>query len=178
MHNARFAPDGGAQPFEYAVIGVANRGADPVLIDQVGRAHDLLLDEPVARGQRDVKRLDHERHASQAGLVPVGRDSLGVGDHDVVVGGELGEVGQGQVMIGEYDVEARLAAQGHQRTGQQHLPRGRERADRDGPLRALLELVPQRVGGLDSDGDASCRVGEGEAGAGEHEAASLPLGER
>ena len=46
----------------------------------------------MALGQGDVERLAHELHDSEAALRPAGEHAGGVGDDDVVVGREVGDV--------------------------------------------------------------------------------------
>ena len=137
---------GGAERVEPAIVRVADGRADPGVVGDVGGAQHALLEQRVAGGQSHVERLRHEVHGREPALVPVRGHALRVGEHDVEVGGELGEVGEGEVLVGHEQAQRGLALERAQRARQQHLPRGREGAERHRAGRGLLVLRPQGFG--------------------------------
>jgi hypothetical protein len=161
-----------------AVEREAVRVADPVLADDIGRRQLGFRGERMPVRQHDVERFAHQLDRHEMALPPARQHAGRVGDHDVVVHGEVGEVGEQRVLIGADDPQTGHVGDAAQEAGQQHLAAGREEGDRDLPPRLLDELRPRGLRPLQGDGDVLGRLGEGVAGGGEGDAPSRALRER
>jgi hypothetical protein len=93
-------------------------------------------------GQSDVQRLTHQRHDLEAALVPRSGGRWRVGDHDVVVGGQIGELVLRHVLVRAHQIDVRLVSKAGQQPGQQHLSTAGERRECDVARRLFHELAP------------------------------------
>ncbi len=114
----------------------------------------------MALGQGDVERLAHELHDSEAALRPAGEHAGGVGDDDVVVGREVGDVADGRVEVAGVEGESGHPVDRGQQPRQQHLTAGREDHQRHLTARLGAELLPQRLGALDRSGNLRRGAGQ------------------
>ena len=152
--------------------------ADPYYVGEVFRRERRLRAERVPLGERNVERLAHQRHHREPALPPGGQDARRLGEHDVEVGCEVGEVGQQRVLVGAGERQARHAGDGGEQSGQQHLTAGGKCGQRHFAARRPLEVRPDRVCPFQRNRDIGGSLGERAARTGEPDATARPLGER
>ena len=99
-------------------------------------------------------------------------------EDDVVVGGEVGELGELGVEVGAPHDEPGDLGEVAQHARQQGRPDRGEGEQRDLAAGVVAELVPQRRGAFEGDRDVGRAACEGVPRAREHEAATAALGQR
>ena len=160
-----------------ALERVPVRHAEPGLVDEVGRHEMRSPREAVVGAHADVERLGEQWHGGEAATAPWQYAGHGVREHDVVLGGEVGELGQFGIEVGGLHDESGDGLQLGEHPRQQCRAHGRKGQQRDLAAGVVAELVPQRRRPLECDGDVCRAAGECLAGAREHEAATAAFGE-
>jgi hypothetical protein len=132
----------------------------------------------VVDGQADVEGLGEQRDRLQPASAPGQHSGHGVREHDVVVGGEIGELGELGVEVGAAHDEAGDLRQVGEHAGQERGADGREGEQCDLAARMITELVPQCGRAFERDRDLGRAAGECMARARQDESPAAALRER